>query len=140
MAGMSSPNSPTYTPSGTTPTAGGKGPAPGPSQYTPSPGGQYGVSSDALNRYSATNQGQNPSGLTLPQMVANKDIPIKAAATAPSSTGTNKGFKSNTGADSGAGTGKGFRSGGAVREISEKDIKQFLDALRIAREVVSKGK
>ena len=116
MAGMSSPNSPTYTPSGTTPTAGGKGPASSPSQYTPSPGGQYGVSSDALNRYSATNQGLNPAAAQSSQYTARPAT--------PPSTGMNKGFK----------------SGGAVREISEKDIKQLLDALRVAREVVIKGK
>ncbi len=54
------------------------------------------------------------------------------------------GFMSGTGGGTtgggGMSRGKGFRSGGAVREISEKDIKQILDALRVAREVVIKGK
>jgi hypothetical protein len=36
--------------------------------------------------------------------------------------------------------GKGFRSGGAVRKISQKEINQILNALRVAREVVIKGK
>ena len=40
----------------------------------------------------------------------------------------------------GAGRGKGFRSGGAVRNISQKEINQILNALRVAREVVIKGK
>jgi hypothetical protein len=40
----------------------------------------------------------------------------------------------------GAGRSKGFRSGGAVRNISQKEINQILNALRVAREVVIKGK
>jgi hypothetical protein len=91
--------------------------------------GQPAPSADMSSMYGQFNQAQNQQGAG------------SQSAAQPAGGGFMSGTGGGTTGGMGGGRGgKGFRSGGAVREISQKEINQILNALRVAREVVIKGK